>query len=517
MEFLKRNAFILICLLVGLVSVGLGLVACDTFDAVQKSLDQAADFGTQLAGAGKVVGRKDPIVPRDIEVQKQNKETMQGAIQEALQTALVVNGTGRLDYMVPEAFPAADINDSMHLVFIQKYEAAIRALPTILDAKGPPTQADIDRVNQEIERENEELGIDAKRSGSPAPAAPARDRPVRTDRPRGGMRIQGLPDLTRPPGAAVARPGSRGTPAPGPEAEKPLDEKEQLRRNARRRAELERAASIRCYVDEPNATFSVVTAARDPRVAPDLNAMWEAQMGVWVQREICTALSQVNEEAAKALKVKDPNARVDVTTLPIKRLIRLAVEGYRSSAALESASARDEPAGAGGRPSPARTRRRPPGGIDAGRAGGIRLPAAVAVAEPERPGTGAADLRGDLIDPTWTGREGGEELDVVPVAVQLVMDIRYLPRVIDAICRTNFIVPTRVSYRQLSRADLEGPYVYGPAPVAEVTLAFERYFFPKVYAEKMPPSMHRRLGHRIAEEGERAGRGGRTDTGRRRG
>jgi hypothetical protein len=77
--------------------------------------------------------------------------------------------------------------------------------------------------------------------------------------------------------------------------------------------------------------------------------------------------------------------------------------------------------------------------------------------------------------------------------------------VIDEICRKNFYVPTRVSYRRLERQELNDRFVYGPDPVIDVTVLFERYFFPEIYSDKMPNEVHARLGH---PQGEGGGGGG---------
>jgi len=94
----------------------------------------------------------------------------------------------------------------------------------------------------------------------------------------------------------------------------------------------------------------------------------------------------------------------------------------------------------------------------------------------------------------------------------LVLDVRALQQVIDRISRANFYVTTRVSYRHLDRSELLGPYVYGPAPVVEATLLFERYFFPTIYADKMPLIVHELLGHSLKDQ-EAGTRGPRPGTG----
>ncbi len=52
---------------------------------------------------------------------------------------------------------------------------------------------------------------------------------------------------------------------------------------------------------------------------------------------------------------------------------------------------------------------------------------------------GQVSLKTDLIGPSWTGREGGESLDVVPVAMRLV------------ISSVNSVLPENVQLISLSR------------------------------------------------------------------
>ena len=82
MAFLKRNLFVLICLVVGLGSLGLCYLGCSTYEGINKSLDQAKTIGQGLKGGGKVPGRKQPVAPPDLKAQEVNIKTVQGAVKE---------------------------------------------------------------------------------------------------------------------------------------------------------------------------------------------------------------------------------------------------------------------------------------------------------------------------------------------------------------------------------------------------------------------------------------------------
>ncbi len=489
MEFLKRNVFIITCLLAGLASVGLGLVACDSFGSIQKSMEEAAGLGQQLSSAGKAGGRNQVIAPPDIVVQQQNIETMQEAVRVVRDKAVEENRRD-LDYLVAGAFPDPTKPD-VHAAFVRAYREAVDALPALLGAGGPPSPNDIKAVEQKIQAENEDMGL-------------ATNRPVvgqRRQAPRGARRPEAernrarLDALTR----EFERRGPTGRdrraqPKAAGETE-PVSEEERLRTDPQRRAEIERAQSIRCYVsNQLTDTFTVVPEALGFTSNPDPCEIWRAQMTLWVQREICKALAAVNDEAVEGL---GEGQNADVTALPVKRLVRLAVGDYRMAmGSVERArGAGASPSKSKGTPPPRRT----PAG--AGKP--------TAKQRTGGPTAGGQENLQDVLDEaTWTGRFSGEDLDVVPVALRLVLDVRYLPRVIDRICRGNYYVPARVSYRQLKRSELTGPHLYGPEPVVEATLVFERYFFPEVYDEKMPLAVREWLGRRPAEKGRTRGRRG---------
>jgi hypothetical protein len=509
MAFLKRNLFVLVCLLVGLVSIGLGYMGCSSYTAIQASMKQAADIGDQLANAGKVSGRSGRVAPIDLVVQEHNIKTIQGAVQTVREKALVINAAGVGDYLVPALFPGPTDNQLMVLEFKKKYQAAVEALPELLHAKGPPTSDEIKAMQDKLDAEREDKGGAVQPAAAPAPVRTVT--PPRTDRSR--TRLEDAFRNTRRGSESSARGGGVGA-VPG-RSETGGTRVGGETSEARRLADVKRAQEIHCYVsDDPAVTFTVIQGALTPTGVIDPLDMWMAQMTLWVQREVCKALNQVNEDAAKKLREAGEKAPVDVTTLPVKRLIKLTVGDYKRRQAPEGR-------GAGGAPAPGhRQGAAAHGGGASGLGSLVRQGLGKKETPSARPVEQTTSLQALLTEPSWTGRESGEDLDVVPVALDLVIDQRCLPQVIDRICRANFYVPTQVvSCRKLTPAELGGDYVYGSAPIVEVELTFERYFFPKVYAERMPASVGGMLGHPLPRdaEGPGGGRGGRPGSPARRG
>ncbi len=509
MDFVKRNLFILISLGIGLASVGLGMMACNRFEATQTSMAQAADFGRQLDSAKMARGRPKPFAPVDIHVQQQNLETVEKAVNGVHRKAKVINETG-LEPLVADFFPDQMDRPNKVLEFVIAYRKAKDALPGLLRAGGLPTQADIDAVKAALG------GEDPKTTPERSPRPSARQRPGPSARRKPSGSLSGLQLSALRGAAGRERTRRKAGDDKDPDAEKPAGEDPQ------RVAQIKRAQSIHCYVgDTVEETFTVIPGACDVPEKANPLVMWQAQLTLWIQQEVCLALADVNNAAVKKIKASQENAPIDVTTLPVKRIIRLSVGNYRSKGPARQA-AETEKGGRSGKTKKSKGRRRDKttpegakgGALSGGNLGKLMGAGRNTARTTKREESGASGetiaLGLSLTGPVWTGREGDQHLDVVPVGMKLIVDERYLLQVIDRICRMNFYVFTQVSYRRLEREDLEGPYVYGPSPLIEVSMTFDRYFYTNVEAYKglMPPSVHEALGHAMLLEGQEEGQAG---------
>ncbi len=505
MEFIKRNWFVLGCFGVVLVSVGLGLMACNRFTTIDESMKQAVEFGQRLGNAGKAEGRKDTLAEPDLDMQAQNIKTVQDELKKVSEGILDRNRGpgGKLEYLLDEAFPDPKNNRTVYYTFANKYRDAIKNLPERMQAKGLPTAEDEARVKEAIDEENRERGISES-----TPRKPAAGTAVPAAGNRGGLPIEALRQASERRNTATP-PRSPAEPNQAIAGEDTITPEERVRTDPKQRAQIERAMSIRCYVgNSPSETFTIIPEALDVKTIPTPADLWRAQMTLWVQREICDAINGVNEDAEKALKKADPNAQVNVTTLPIKRLVKLVVPDYCYPQGLGGGA----PGGPGGARPAERPERADRGGGLGAFGGGLAVPAGSS-RTPPRTGEPAKEtetpaFQMDLSTSTWTGRQPSPELDIVRLGIVLDMDLRALEQLIDRICRANFYVPTSVNYRIIDRSRLDGPYVYGPVPVVQVQVTFERYFFPKIYTDKMPVMVHERLGHPLQDQPGAAGRGG---------
>jgi len=515
MEFLKHHAFMLVCLLAVLASAGLGFVGCGRMETIRTSMSQAADLGSQLNNAGTVPGRKEVVAYPDLAVQDDNIKKVQGQREKVRNEILNINrGADKLEYILEDAFSdrkdGSSLSAAIHYEFVKRYRDAVKQLPELLKAKGPPTAEDEARAKDSIDAENEQMGLptEGKRSGAAPPATPTpAPTPARTardrDRESGGALARVLKDRTdgRSPAPRLSdgRPSPSAAPAESGAAAPPLSPQELARTDPKLRAAIARAQETWCYVNSDDAanTFTVIAPALDVKNPPTPTEMWQAQLTLWIQREICQALARVNEQAAGALKAA--GREVNVTTLPVKRLEQMLVGTYRFREGVGG----DQPPGrggpGGGQPPP-RAEPRGGGGLTGLGASLNRPTPPPGPAAAETPKEGTSSLLAELNAASWTGRQGGPDLDVVPVGMRLILDLRGLPQVLDEICRRNFYVPLRVSYRRLERSELNGSFLYGPDPVVAVTLTFERYFFPEIYVERMPEEVRMRLGHKLPEE-----------------
>ena len=171
--------------------------------------------------------------------------------------------------------------------------------------------------------------------------------------------------------------------------------------NAFLRANVEKAKSIRCYVDP--TTFHRALFA-DAGGAPPLDQMWYGQVGLWVQQDIVDAIKNLNDAAAKSSGDSD----AFVEQMPVKRLISVQVHGYMKADGkllLFSSSA----------------------------------------------GAGAGAVEGAM-DPSFTQRKSDELFDIVRFSVTAVVDQRQVLQFVESINRTNYYRLLTIGYDAVDRS-----------------------------------------------------------------
>lgn len=295
--------------------------------------------------------------------------------------------------------------------------------------------------------EQEESGKTLAGGPRPGPAGGGGPRPPQPPPPpRGGSEMVVMGDM--PPMIATDRPGGpRGGQVPvgygGPPVA-PGDPET----DPRARANVLAARRARCYVStDPQRHSFHVSPIADPDKEPQLEEMWYAQVGLWIQQDVVNAIAEMNEAAARKL----PEDRANVENLPVKRLQGVRVLGYVT----------------------------PKGTIP------FEM-------DPTTRGIQAAGE----VKPTFTGRSGTDQYDVVRFTVVVVVEQRELLRFIDALVRQNFylLVEMRQQVIGPDAPDYQDGYLYGAAPVVRAELQFEGYLARNVYEKMFPVEVRRRLG-----------------------
>jgi len=255
--------------------------------------------------------------------------------------------------------------------------------------------------------------------------------------PAGGGRARAGPSAGQTP-RAVAAQGRPATPLPtGVQADE-----------ARRRAAVKKARSIRIYASA-DTSFHVSPIAYSED-APRPADMWFAQVSLWIQEDLASAIARLNDEAAQQMAGKE----INVASMPVKNIESIRVHGYMSgTGALLSFSALSQ--SPTGRP-------------------------------------GAAGPAGPVLT-SFTGRKPNDQFDVVRLTLTAVVDERYLLQLIDSITRANFYQLVGLEYATVEPAEREG-YFYGDAPAVRAVLDFEGYMARKIYKALMPEDVLRALG-----------------------
>ncbi|HOW18146.1 MAG TPA: hypothetical protein PLC79_03840, partial [Phycisphaerae bacterium] len=166
----------------------------------------------------------------------------------------------------------------------------------------------------------------------------------------------------------------------------------------------------------------------------------DAQMSLWIQQDVLSALGKLNDAAAARLKPEDRW----VAHMPVKDFLYIRIGDYvvgPGAGQAAGASAQSKWTEAVGEPSP------PPGDASA----------------------------------VFTNHTSNELYDVIQFAVELVIDARELPAVLDAICGANLYTPLTITGSAPAVNPSFRGKVYGPDPVMRVRVELEGCFLREFY------------------------------------
>lgn len=264
----------------------------------------------------------------------------------------------------------------------------------------------------------------------------------------------------RPPGVGTAAeplPEPKG-PESAPERWKALEERAKVMPDML--ASIGRARQIRCYAD-PLRSFTLHPIYQGKELAPSMQEVWLAQLWYWIQKDIVNALARVNDEAAAGLQ-----ETAWVGNMPIKDIVGIRISNYIVDQGDKAQPRAQEPG-----------------------------------APPSAPGQ------------TFTGQASTALYDVLNVSLQIVIDIRDLQKILHALCDETYYVPLNVNYEAVPPDDQFDDKVYGPEPIARVTIDLQTYLCYKSFVPLMPQVVRASLGipddvfnrlieERAAERGE---------------
>ncbi|MBI5865891.1 MAG: hypothetical protein HZB38_15590 [Planctomycetes bacterium] len=416
--FVQTHLISLICGVVTLAAFGVAMLGMSSQDAVVSQMTaKKSAVGADSIGGLRSSAKNQTVI---------DKEKLRGKYftDDYNKTIEAAKNINQRQPLMGGVFPKPE-QAAYAYAFKSAYAKEIERLPVSLSADTLPTEADrLEEVEnvQELLLQAKEIKEETKVEGAAAPAVPAAASPgieigggeIAGD--FGGGRFGG--GGGRFGGEMV---GGRGMgmgiqmqsgPATEPKYDPVL------------RAQINKAKSIRCYID-PN-TFQT-----DPLVnmqaAPSPAQMWYAQVGLWIQQDVVSAIAGLNREAAKA--VQDGEAYVEQS--PVKRIIAVRVLGYIIEA------------------------------------GTIQFPGAGA----EQHSAAAAPT------PSFTAARSNDLFDVVRFETTLVVDQRELLKVIDALTKANFNKLLSIEYTAVDRKidETQLGYYYGTAPCIQVRMEFETY------------------------------------------
>lgn len=428
MQFVKTHMVSLICGALGLLFVGAAVMGMMQ-DSVKIEMENRARMQGEIAGL-----RSNPKNPEIIRAEEERGKLFEQEFSAALEEVRKINERKPL---IEGVFPTTK-STAAAFDFKAAYDAAISELLKTMRAGDLPNAGEIaEEVRVVAELQKHEALVQAG-GGLSAPAIseqPVAPPPVHPAAPMIGGGGGG-----RMAGGGMAMPGGGVSVAPGAEP----------KYNPVFRAYVNKARSIRTYASRAALSVSPIINATTDISA---EAMWYAQVGLWVQQDVVNAIAAVNETARAQLP---PGEELNVEYAPVKRLEKVILQGYQTGQGLVQFPAADLGSTAGGVN---------PGG------------ATVQTLEAPRK--------------SFLGTTCNDEFDVVRFTLIVIMDQRDILALIDALSRQNFCKCTHLSF---TPAPPQDGYLYGADPVARVTLDFEIYYARAFFGQWMPNDVKAKLG-----------------------
>jgi hypothetical protein len=419
MAFLKAHWQFLAMGAVCLVSIAAGVLAVlgtSDVEAKMKEIDglrqKVADYQRSPVNRAVIEAKKQELDQRKVEFDS----SMQAALARQMNNAFYEEPDADGNMVAPPRKPLMEgvlpepASFAEALTFRSTYKEAFKQLPRRLKARGRPTAEERQIAQDNIGRlkpAHEEQGLDARGPSPESTAAGAKQAPK-------------LEDVLRE--SAIAR-AAEGV-----------------------------ALTTYMYIDDGAFGQHPFVGRVDTPTAVDI---WQAQMSLWIQQDIATALARCNEERIAQLKKDGHDDQLWVAYMPVKRLEYLSIA--------------DDQLGKAGLGGPGMT------------------------------------WRG-----SFTGLVNDEKRFVVPLELKVIVEAASVPSLTGHLCSVGFYTPVAVAQKAVAPDPLyENEFVYGEAPVVELTIDLEAYYFRAVFDQWIPKSLKSILKTPNCKDDEatRAGRG----------
>lgn len=413
MDFIKRQAFFIVCAAVAVGGIALGAVGYNGMSEIMTEMKTAEGIFQNLQNAQSGAANQSHIEAEQARI-RAIQEDRDRVMQEAAKLM-------PYEQLVPDFFPL--MIKEKEDQFREKYVEKLNSMLDSLQYGTPADDADVAKMKERMKREEFERNKD-RLTADPA------DGPPPPPPPSGPAFSAGM---------VLTDAGARN--------------------DAVARAHMNKAQTIRCYAVgftdkvQEGATYTLQLEKSVPptgRMAdrPAIEALWRAQVGLWIQEDVIEAIRKVNDTAAEAYRAAHAESEDRrppwVGVMPVKEVISIRLSDYVF---------------------PTDAPQHVPGDV----AGGFD----------------ASDPLG-LVGASFTGAASNEWFEVIHFNVKLIMDERDIPAFITELCKDRFHTLLRMSYKTVPPDGRMRGKIYGDEPVVNVVFDFETIMLGEKFRRMMP-------------------------------
>lgn len=291
MDFIKKNLFLLIVGLVGLLSIGGAVWASMAGAAVEEKLQQLDSL--KRAVTSEASGAANPTI---IEEKRQKAEVVKKAFSETLELALAkqkINAfTGEPRKPIIDGILPTPKSSLVRISFKAAFDKEYLKLFERLKAR--------DKATPEEEQQQDQFlrGMKTDQEEAPSPWFSS---------------------------SSGEKDDGEDTPAPAPAPGAQLTFKEALAQDAKARAAELVARQVYMYASERTIPRHEGARGETP---PSDDQLWQAHMQLWIAQDMVVALSSVNERRAEELKKAGRAYDCWVAHMPVKRWDYLRIQAW---------------------------------------------------------------------------------------------------------------------------------------------------------------------------------------------